>query len=90
MPSHNHTGNAASANLIGTAEQVYLWESKVTGIISNTYIGKAPAGNNNGTTERLTINATHNHTVTINNNGDGYAHNNIQPYLSVYIWHRTA
>lgn len=33
---------------------------------------------------------THTHDVTVNNAGGNTAHNNIQPYISVYIWRRTA
>ena len=32
----------------------------------------------------------HTHTITVNNTGDGNAHNNMQPYIAVYMWHRTA
>ncbi len=32
----------------------------------------------------------HSHTVTLNNTGSGNAHSIMQPYLSVYMWKRTA
>ena len=32
----------------------------------------------------------HSHTVTIGNAGGGGSHSNMQPYLSVYMWKRTA
>lgn len=32
----------------------------------------------------------HTHTVTVNNTGSGSAMNNMQPYLAVYMWKRTA
>lgn len=32
----------------------------------------------------------HSHTLTIGDTGNGLAHNNMQPYLSCYMWRRIA
>ena len=32
----------------------------------------------------------HSHTININNTGSSQSHNNMQPYLAVYMWKRTA
>lgn len=97
LPTHKHTGSAASTSLTGTlnipngqgqAQPTYY---NATGIVSvngyANYIGNANGGGAGG---RITINATHSHNLTINNIGNSAAHNNIQPYCVIYMWHRTA
>lgn len=53
-------------------------------------------------TQKVGINNTHSHTITVNSNGahthsvsigntgSGQSHNNIQPYLTVYMWKRVS
>lgn len=84
MPSHNHNGSTASAG--NHSHTVYRsgngggnWTG-LAGSPSNEF-----AGNVNTSSAGF-----HSHTVTIGNNGSGQAHNIMQPYLSVYIWQRTA
>ena len=89
MPSHSHTGSTNTTgehtHSIGTAD------------ISGEHLDLSP---NTGDTlydirygyiTRVTANAgNHAHIVTINNTGGNQPHNNMQPYLAVYMWKRTA
>lgn len=104
MALHNHDFNATTNNQNLTGEMVNLAvQSSGTGlgaqgIISTKSttgsIGYAVNSKNggNGYTDDLVINASHSHTVsgTTNSTGGGHAHNNMPPYLAVYVWHRVA
>src|SRR5699024_2892494 len=39
---------------------------------------------------RTSNNGSHNHSVTVNSAGGSQAHNNMPPYVTVYMWRRTA
>lgn len=91
LASHNHTGSATSTNLTGKATEDTGQFQSASGIISlsNSQV-HIDSGVGGGGYRTININASHGHTVTVNNTGSGSTHNNIQPYISVYIWHRTA
>lgn len=79
MPSHNHKGYLM---VQGYGD----WPSYTTNDheILHNYIGGDFYGPNN------TLNATNLGGVTINSKGNSQSHNNMPPYLAVYIWKRIA
>ena len=93
LPSHNHTATISTTNLTGwftnngnsdtaNSDGTIFKASKRTGQGSNSG-GAADGG-------KFTFNGAHAHTITINNSGSNQSHNNIQPYISVYMWKRFA
>lgn len=80
LPSHTHS---AITNTTGNHNHTYNWVLGGSITVPN-------GGGNYGSTQRTSTNGNHGHTVTIDNTGSNQAHNNIQPYLAIYIWERTA
>lgn len=85
LPSHTH----GSKTLTGTMNPL-AWASSATesGIVSGTQQHTDRVGNSgsNWGDRKYTIDATHEHDSV----GSGNSHNNMPPYLVVYMWVRTA
>lgn len=84
MPAHNHeattqiTGNHTHKII---ADQVSSVGNAVS-IACNQGISQYAQ---KGIT---TLDGNHNHIVSVNNTGASEFHNNMQPYISVYMWKR--
>lgn len=84
---HNHTGSATTS---GSTHTHALTMQASHGESGNGGVPRFSDGDvwSPYKTQNLSAAGEHSHTITINNSGGGQAHNNMQPYLSVYMWKR--
>ena len=85
IPAHNHTG---SANTSGSTHTHDLTMQASHGKSGNGGVPRFSDGDiwSANKTKTLSAAGSHTHNVTINNAGGGQPHNNMQPYLVVYMW----
>lgn len=98
MPGHTHTATTSSAGAhTHTSWYVGMFSNNDTNYGNSHLDKKWNSVGNGGTTERygrasLTAPSAgeHHHTLTTASAGGGKAHNNMPPYITVYMWVRTA
>ena len=93
LQSHNHPISIVSTSLVGKFNNFGEGpgSNNVEGICSdegNTFGGSNGQGRDNDNA-RIVVNATHSHSASSSNVGDGNSQN-LQPYITCYMWKRTA
>lgn len=86
MPSHNHT---ATTNTTGAHRHGYNgWWGYAAGSAKGSVANERLSDSERW--DPFNSAGAHSHTVSINNTGDNQAHNNMPPYLAVYMWKRVS
>lgn len=95
MPSHTHTQNAHSHGTGNSTNKYFITSSVNTVYITDNQKSQTNGSNGyniytstHGSLGKYT--ATQSVTATNQNKGGGQAHNNMPPYMKVYMWKRTA
>ena len=89
LPSHTHSFSG-TANSAGAHIHTLRGYEKAT---ASGSVGYRPGGGGNiYAGDQIQSAGAHTHTVsgTVGSTGSGSAHNNLQPYITVYLWRRTA
>ena len=81
LPAHEHDVTCSNNGLHQHKIDIYNDEGR-----DAPYVAGAAGGIKGSPSTSETGN--HSHTISINKTGGNFAHNNMQPFLSVYMWYR--
>lgn len=83
LPSHSH-----AASISASGDHMHTTPMHMGGDSGPVYT----RATNGGITHNASTNnaGSHSHTINVSSVGDNLSHNNMQPYMPVYMWRRTA
>lgn len=89
MPSHNHSFSGSSGSAGSHTHELKGYE-KATASGSSGY--RSGGGGTASAGDIILSAGAHTHSIsgTVGYNGSGESHTNLQPYITVYMWRRTA
>lgn len=87
IPPHNHTATIAEAGAHAHSYHRFVQNPKPE--IDSRRLSYDNI-RNGSERQQTDSSGSHTHTITINNTGGGAAHNNLQPFVVVNMWRRTA
>ena len=98
LPAHKPKATVSTAELTGTLNDICSGTDEGTaiptgsGVFTRTAIQRSGYSGGGGRNDRadFSFNASHAHNLNFESIGSNIAHNNLQPYLSCYMWRRTA
>lgn len=94
----DHTHTRGNMNITGKFTSMWAVASGAFSVIGTGNCSTGTASGdlnldfyaNRSWTGATSSSGSHSHTMSLNNTGSNAAHNNMQPYLSVYMWKRVA
>jgi hypothetical protein len=95
--SHTHTTTVSTQSLTGAitgiSESFASGGGTASGVFTKTTgstVGNTPVQNDSGDGGGVTFDGSHTHTVTNASTGSSGTNANLQPYITVRMWKRTA
>lgn len=87
-PSHNHAGSTSTGG--EHSHVITNMLDNFGGGSSNNALTSYPGANIRITDRATTNSGNHSHSFTTDSKGENGAHNNLQPYVTVYMWKRVS